>query len=497
MRAGPRLACALALAAGCALNPVTGRPEFVLVSSERERALGAEQEQEFLAELGHSDHAPSSDWVEAIGARLAAYSPRKDVDYRFHVVDLDEPNAFALPGGPVFVTRGLLALARSEDELAGVIGHEIGHVAARHLVGQTTAAAPLAIVFGVPAAIVGTVSRPLGALVGLPGALVSSLALSAYGREQEYEADEVGASLAAQAGYRPLALAEYLERLEREEALHGEEPEPLSFFASHPSTPDRLRRVREHAQQLAPDAPGASPAALEGALERLDGLLVGASPAHGVFVGDEFLHVELGFVFRVPPHWNKENRPEAVVAVDPTSQGRVALLLELAGEGDDPLAAARAQIGSEERRRALHVFEVNGRPAAQLEVGSGNAAAQLTWIALEGRIYRISGIYPLAEGKQRRPEIAAALESLRPITAEDRSRIRGDRLRIRVAEPGDSLADLLARSGSVWSVDEAAVVNDLEPGGTLEAGTRLKVALAEAYFGRLPSDAATGHPAGR
>ena len=136
MRASPVLVCAVALCAGCALNPVSGRPEFVVVSSERERALGAEQEQQILAELGLSDHAASARWVEAIGTRLAAHSPRQDVTYRFHVVDLAEPNAFALPGGPVFVTRGLLALARSEDELAGVIGHEIGHVAARHSVAR-------------------------------------------------------------------------------------------------------------------------------------------------------------------------------------------------------------------------------------------------------------------------------------------------------------------------------------------------------------------------
>jgi predicted Zn-dependent protease len=485
MRAWPVLVGALALCASCALNPVSGWPEFVFISAERERALGVEQEQQFLAEFGRSDHAASASWVEEIGTRLAAYSPRKDVTYRFHVVDLEEPNAFALPGGPVFVSRGLLALARSEDELAGVIGHEIGHVAARHSVGQTTAATPLALVFGVPAAIVGSVSRPLGVLVGLPGAFVSGLALSAYGREQEHEADQIGAQLAAKAGYRPLALADYLERLEREEALHHDGPPPLSFFSSHPSTPDRTRKVRAYAMQLAPGAPPISRAGEEAALERLDGLLVGASPAHGVFVEDEFLHAELGFAFRIPAHWDKENRPEALVALDPASQGRVALLLELAGDGDDPLAAARAQVSSEEQQRVLHVFEVNGRTAAQLEVGSGSAAAQLTWIALGGRIYRIAGIYPLAEGKSRRPEIARAIESLRPLTAQDRARIRGDRLRIQLVEPGDSLPALLARSRCVWSAAEVAVSNDLEPGQPLAAGVRLKVAVAESWTPNL------------
>jgi predicted Zn-dependent protease len=471
----------LAAVAGCAVNPATGWPELVVMSSARERELGAEQEQQFLAELGASDHVKTSSWVESIGARLANHSPRQDVAYRFHVVDLEVPNAFALPGGPVFVTRGLLALVRSEDELAGAIAHEIAHVAARHSVRQTTAATPLALVFGVPAAIVGSVSRPLGTLVGLPGAIVSGLALSAYGREQEYEADELGAELALAAGFRPAALAEFLERLEREEALHREGPPPLSFFASHPKTPDRTERAREHAEEIAPHGRPRSVADQNVALAQLDGLLVGESPAHGVFVGDDFFHPDLGFAFGVPEGWDRENRPEAVVAADPRASGNVAVLLELAGEGADPLAVANAELQSEEHRKALHPLDVNGSPAVQLEIGSGTDAALLTWVALGGRVYRIVGVYPLAEAHLQRPLIAASAASLRPLTAEDRARVRAARLRIRVARPGESLEALLERSRSAWAAEEVAVANDLAPGVPLPSGTRLKVAVAEPW----------------
>jgi predicted Zn-dependent protease len=474
------LVCLAALA-GCAVNPVSGRPELVVMSSARERELGAEQEEQFLSELGASDHVATASWVESIGARLAVHSPRQDVAYRFHVVDLEVPNAFALPGGPVFVTRGLLALVRSEDELAGAIAHEIAHVAARHSVRQTTAATPLALVFGVPAAIVGSVSRPLGTLVGLPGAIVSSLALSAYGREQEYEADELGADLAFAAGFRPAALAEFLERLEREEALHSEGPPPLSFFASHPKTPDRTKRARSHADEIAPHVRPRSVADQNVALAHLDGLLVGESPAHGVFVGDDFFHPDLGFAFRVPEGWDRENRPEAVVAADPRASGRVALLLQLAGEGDDPAAVASSELESEEHRRALHPIDSNGVEAVQLEIGSGTDAALLTWVALGGRVYRIAGVYPLAEAHLQRPLLAAAASSLRPLTADDRARVRAARLRIRVARPGESLETLLERSRSAWSAEEVAVANDLAAGAPLEAGTRLKVGVAEPW----------------
>ena len=485
MRRGALLV-ALALALSCALNPVSGRPEFVLLSRESERALGVEQESALLAELGLSDHAATNEWVAEVGARVAAHSPRQDVAYRFHVVDFEVPNAFALPGGPVFVTRGLLALVKSEAELAGVLGHEIAHVAARHSVGQVTAATPLAVVFGLPAAIVGAVSRPLGTLVALPGALVSGLALSVYGREQEYEADRVGADLAAASGFPPLALADFLDRLAREEALHREGPPPLSFFASHPRTPDRMERVREYAAQLTlgPAAPGAVD--LDAALARLDGLLVGPSPAHGVFVGDAFFHPDLGFAWQVPEGWERDNQPEAVVALDPASEGRVALLLQLAGEGDDPVAAAKAQGLGPEHQKALRELTIGGRPAAQLELSRGGDAALLTWLALGGRVYRVIGICPVAELGARHGVFVAATEALRPLEPADRGRIEAARLRVRTPEPGESLAGLTERADSTWSEAEIAVANDLDPAAILPEGARVKLPVPEAWRGRDP-----------
>jgi len=469
----------LALALACARNPVTGRPELVLVSGDRERALGDEQEKGLVEELGVSDHAATREWVGAVGARLAAKSPRQDVSYRFHVADIEEPNAFALPGGPIFVTRGLLALVRSEDELAGVLAHEVAHVAARHSVRQVTASTPLAVVFGLPAAIVGAVSRPLGDLVALPGALVSGIALSAYGREQEHDADRIGADIAHAAGFDPRGLADLLERLTAEEALHGEASRVLAFFASHPRTPDRMDRVRKHAAALAGGAPRGEPDRTL-ALARLDGLLVGPSPALGVFVDDDFLHPTLAVSWRLPKDWAYENRPEAVVAVDPASEGRTALLLQLVGEGEDPVEAARAEGVGGEHERALRTLEIEGRPAAQLDVTRGGDAAQLTWLAVGERIYRVVGICPVSELGRRKPQFTQAAAGLRPLAAADRARIRAARLRLREARAGEALAAFAERTGSTWGEPELAVANDLDPAAALRAG-RLKVPIEEPW----------------
>ncbi|MEN8161214.1 MAG: M48 family metalloprotease, partial [Myxococcota bacterium] len=393
-------------------------------------------------------------------------------------------NAFALPGGPIFVTRGLLALVRSEDELAGVLAHEVAHVAARHSVRQVTAATPLAVLFGLPAAIVGSVSRPLGSLVALPGALVSKLALSAYGRDQEYEADRLGAELVRAVGLSPLGLAGLLERLAREEALHREGPQPLSFFSSHPRTPDRMEQVRAHARELDGAPPPRSAPAL--ALERLDGLLIGPSPAQGVFVENDFLHPKLDIAWRVPEGWTHENHPEAVVAIDPASEGRVALLLQLVGEGDDPAAAAVAEGLGPEHEKALRRLEIGGRPAAQLELTRGGDAALLTWLALGGRIYRVVGICPVSELGVRHALFTEAAAALRALGADDRARIRAARLRLRSPQPGERLEDLVRRTKSAWSGAELAVANDLDPEAPLAAGGSLKVPISEPWVGAPP-----------
>ncbi len=244
-------------AGGCATNPVTGRSELVLVSAEREKELGRDEARRVEQEMGLLADPALVAYVQGVGQRLAAQSPRRDVEYRFQVVDRTEPNAFALPGGYVYVTRGLLVFVNSEDELAGVIGHEIGHVAARHSVQQISRAAPLAVVTGIGAAVTGVVSPGLGRAVGGAGAAASELILAPYSRDQEREADRVGQGLAAAAGWDPAGLPAFLKTLSREEDLSGGGPRRPSFLDSHPATPERVAATAEHARELAraPEAP--------------------------------------------------------------------------------------------------------------------------------------------------------------------------------------------------------------------------------------------------
>ena len=233
---------------GCAMNPVTGRPDFVLTTTEGERKIGKDAAQEVEQSMGLTEDPALAAYVKAIGKQLARQSPRKDVEYQFYVVEMGEPNAFALPGGFVYVSRGLLALANSEDELAGVVGHEIGHVAARHSVRRMSAAAPFAIVAGITGGAVGLVSDSLGDAVAAIPSLAGKAFLAPYSRQQEREADDVGVDIMAKAGWDPSGLSTFLHTLQRQEELQLGESRQPGFFDSHPA-PLSAWRIRPPMQK--------------------------------------------------------------------------------------------------------------------------------------------------------------------------------------------------------------------------------------------------------
>ena len=202
----------LALAAGlgaCALNPESGRPQTVFMTEEGEIRQGEEAAEEVAKHLGLVEDAALNAYVDEIGQRLAAQSARAELEWHFHIVEMNEPNAFALPGGYIYVSRGLLAYTNDEDELANVIGHEIGHVSARHSVTRQTRGvmvSPVFIAAGLGGWAASIVSPTLGNVIAGTGALPGALALAQYSRGQERQSDELGQGYAAKAGWDPMGM---------------------------------------------------------------------------------------------------------------------------------------------------------------------------------------------------------------------------------------------------------------------------------------------------
>jgi predicted Zn-dependent protease len=450
-----------------------------LVSAEKERELGREAAEEVERETGLVRDPALVGYVSEVGRRLAAHSPRQDVPYVFQVADDPEPNAFALPGGYVYVTRGILAILNSEAELAGVMGHEIAHVVARHAVRRATAASPFALVFGLPAAILGTVTPGLGGIVGGAGKLAGGLVLAPFSRDQEREADQLGMQYAAAAGWDPHGLTASLHALERETRLAGHDPARISFFSSHPATPERVATTEQTARGLTRGA-GAPIAGTRAAfLARLDGLVVGPAAAHGVFVDRQFLHPELGFAWQVPDGWKTRNTPEAVGASE--ADRRALVVLGVSGKGTDPVAGARADGLDERMIGRLTRSRISGLPAARLIADSRDARVDLTWIALAGTVYRIAGVSAIRDFERYRPVFARTAESFRPLAAAERDRIMEARLRVRPGRAGETVRQFVERNGGAWSPEHTAVANGVEVDTRLEANWPVKVPFREKF----------------
>lgn len=469
------------LSAGCAVNPVSGRPEFTLVSTEKEKQIGEEEAKNVETQMGLLDDTRLTAYLDALGQRLAKESPRQDITYRFHVADMTEPNAFALPGGWIYVTRGLLPLLNNEDELAGVVGHEIGHVAARHSVRKISKQGPIAAVFGIVSGVTSWIPI-VGNIIGGVGDLTQSLIFSPYDRGQETEADRVGQEIAAKAGWAPTGLPAFLATLGREVDLTTKGTHRPSFFDSHPATPDRVARTSEHAKALkrADRAPiSASPEAF---LARLDGLVVGQRAAHGLIRGRAFVHPDLDVFLQFPDRWEVENTPQKVVAVAPDKEAGV--ILGAVGEGNDPMEAARAldkATKSSVSGRAQRTT-INGLPAAhtQLEV-EGKVGLDLTWIAHGGVIYQVVGVAPKQRFASLQPAFTATAASFRPLTAAERASIKETRIRLVRARAGETIDALASRANSAWRKEEVAVANGLAVGTPLAEGQLIKVTVAEPY----------------
>jgi len=468
------------LAAGCGLFARSGpeppppareaRRRTVLSTEWDDRRVGQEAEKSAVAELGLLQDEALQAYVQEVGARVASHARHGSFEYRFQVVDAWTPNAFALPGGAIFLSRGLLALTSSEDELANVLSHEIVHVANRHAAAQQFVVAATPFAFG----------------------WWGAAQVAAYARDQEREADDGGQRMAAAAGYDAAAMASLLRGLEQEERLQLGASRLPSFLQHHPANTERMAAAFSLGAELDALAPprARDPAAH---LHRLEGLVVDANPAEGVFLGSRFVHPDLGFALSFPEGWKLVNTSRMVAAFSPQRTARFAL--EGAGPGDDPKVAAGRFLATEARALGAQIvaaqsLEIAGRPAyevrGQIWTPTGAMAGQITWIAHEGALYRLSAAAPAPLAGRYFGRARAMARSFRAITPEERAAIEVQQLRVVPALPGEDLAALSRRTGNAWDPARTAVLNGLLPGAKLEGGRLVKIVVSEPYRGRPP-----------
>jgi predicted Zn-dependent protease len=477
MKKSPLAAAIVLAVTACSLNPATGKREFSLMSEAQEIAIGQEADASVRREMGIFDDRALQDYVAAIGMELAKQSERPTLPWRFGIVDQPVINAFALPGGSIYLSRGILPFLDNEAQLAGVLGHEVGHVTARHSAQQYSRAtgAQLGVILGsifVPAA------RPLGQIAE---ASLSVLFLK-YGREDEIEADGLGVRYASRAGWDPAGVAGMLRTLSRIEEETDQKGMP-NWLSTHPAPAERVERVQAGVQAAAGLA--RRPANRDDYLRRIDGLIYGDNPEQGIVRGNRFLHTGLRFALEFPTGWQIVNQPAQVVAKHP--QADVYVLLQLvenpAGSNIQQIAVASMQRagfqpidGSRATVNGLDAFVGTYQGALENLGRVGVRAAHI----LHGRnVFMVAGVAPVLVFKQAEAELTASVRSFQPLTASQAAEIHPNRIDLYTAREGDTWASIAERAGKgIIKPSTLAIMNGHEVSEQPRPGLRLKIVVA-------------------
>lgn len=308
------LSLAILLLYQCATNPVTGKKEFMLISEKAEISLGKNIDQGIRQEYGIYDNAQLNAYVAGLGQKLAPLSHRPNLKFHFAVLDTPVENAFAAPGGYIYITRGLLAMMNSEAELAAILGHELGHVTARHSARSMSRN----ILFTVGLVVASELSKTVKKIAPIASVATQLLFLK-YSRKDEYQADALGVEYSSKAGYQAGEMIGFFNSIRRlsEEKGGGGLP---NFLSTHPLTPRRIERVR--ALTNAPEYPTTKLAVVRTPyLRKINGLVYGNDPRQGYVEGNTFYHPTMRFYFNIPPKWKVDNTPKQVTLTAPDGKG--------------------------------------------------------------------------------------------------------------------------------------------------------------------------------
>ncbi len=446
---------------GCARNPVTGKSQLSLVSESQEIEMGRQSAQQVAQQIGLVNDPALQAYVQQVGLKMATTSERPNLPWSFQVVDDPAVNAFALPGGFIFVTRGILNHLNSEAELATVIGHEIGHVTAKHSVSQISRAQVAQIGLGV-GMILSEDLRKYGQVAGTG----LSLLFLKYGRDAENQADDLGFKYALNTGYDVREMSDVFVTLERvgTSSKQGRLPEWLS---THPNPENRIQKTDERLAALHRDLSN-SVGNQEQYMQRINGLTYGLNPRQGFFRNSLFLHPDLKFQIEFPQGWNTQNLTQAVVAVSPDQDA--AVQLTLAGQ-ESPNVAARKFLSQEGIKAGRSASEdVNGNPAVssyfQAQTQEGVVAGLVTFLSYGGNTYQLLAYTPDQKLTQYDGVFRRSLSSFSALRDPQALTVQPNRLVVERAPRIMTLDEFNRQFPSVIPIEELALINQLDDGSS-------------------------------
>ncbi|MDZ7292088.1 MAG: M48 family metalloprotease [candidate division KSB1 bacterium] len=466
------LALMALLAWACARDYVTGKKTFTLVSESQEIAMGREADPSIVAEYGVYDDANLAAYVNSIGQSMVKVSHRPNLQFTFRLMDSPVVNAFALPGGYVYFTRGILAHFNSEAELAGVMGHEIGHVTARHGAEQMTKAQ------------LATLGLGLGSILSEDFRRFSDIAQTGLGllflkfsRDNESESDLLGVEYSTKAGYDAHQMARFFSTISRitEKAGGG----PPTFLSTHPNPENREQRVGALATEWQQKVPGPKGGTDRAAyLRRIDGIVYGDDPRQGFVEGGYFYHPELRFQFMVPDKWQIANQPSQVQMVNPEQNAGIQFSL---GKGASPQEAAQTFANNSQAEVLRHqATQVNGMPAylliSNLQTQSGVLRVMSYFIQMGSQIYMFHGYTSPTLFDGLAPTFERVMRSFDQLRNQAALSKQPRRVKIMTVDQAGDLKQILTRFGvKQEELEEIAILNGMNLTDRLQAGELVKV----------------------
>jgi predicted Zn-dependent protease len=461
-------------ATGCATNPATGKRQISLVSTSKEAQMGREADPAVIEQYGIYGDTLVGRYVDSVGQKLASVSQLPTLGWHFRVIDSPVVNAFAIPGGYIYVSRGILPYLNSEAQLAGVLGHEIGHVTARHSAQQITRSQIASV------ALLG--SMFVSALRPYTGVASQGLGLLFLGfsRENETQADELGVGYTTRANYDPRVIPSTYTMLKRVGERQGDQLP--GFLSTHPDPGDREIRTAQLAQAAVASGRRGLDIGAERYRARLEGMVFGDDPRAGYFVANRFYHPDLGFEMIFPDGWKKANQPSSVVAANEAVGGMMEVTLQRSKE-PDPTPDRFVQSLIEEKKISDAVGKTETFRDYKAWIGqvvTNGQGGRQTLIAgfvgyRPGQFLQVLG-QSRSAGDVASEQILASIRSIAMLRDPEKINVTADRVHVTSVDRTGTFAEIVGRQGpQALSLEETAILNNMRATATIEAGTPIKI----------------------
>lgn len=462
---------------GCATNPVSGKQDFVLMSEAQEINLGKQAHKQIMKQYQPYNDPALQSYVEGLVEDLSKKSHRENLVFHVTVLDSPQVNAFALPGGYVYITRGIMAYMNSEAELAGVLGHEIGHVTARHGVRQQSAGTVAGILGAGVGILTGSKEAAQAANIG-GGALIRG-----YGRKHELEADRLGSEYLARVGYDPEEMINVVGILKSQEDFdkqlakeEGREPRAYhGTFSTHPANDQRLQEVVRAANKI--KTASTREANREGFLNYMDGVTVGHSEKDGITRGNKFYHKDMNLFVEFPKGWRIENLPDRLVAIPKEGDLQLHVLLDDLNKRQSPKEYLNEKFKDVNNGQNIKTASFSGYTGlTTLSTKSGKVPGRVAALFDDKRVFQVVALGKSQAVTKYDAQTLATIKSVRRLKKSEQSLAKAKHIKLVRAKSGDTFAKLAKKTDiSHHAEEQLRLLNGMYPDGEPKPGQLIKI----------------------